>query len=130
MCSSYFSTAEVARLFAPYNRGSNTTRGSNIRSIRHQHHIQRTSFTHTFCVLSDHNATKIPSIQEKADLKTSGLGEKRMSFTGLCTIYHCVPFTLYSNVKPSKYVQGRGSDIANGLFLNCNAQSCDACFEI
>ena len=126
MCSSYFSTAEVARLFAPYNRGSNTS------FIRHQHHIQRTSFTHTFCFLSDHNATKIPSIQEKADLKTSGLGEKRMSFTGLCTIYHCVQFTLYSNVKP-KYVQGRGSDIANacvGLFLNCNAQSCGACFEI
>ena len=125
MCSSYFSTAEVARLFASYNRGSNTTRGSNTRSIRHQHHIQRTSFTHTFCVLSDHNATKIPSIQEKADLKTSGLGEKRMSFTGLCTIYHYVQFTLYSNVKP-KYVQGRGSDIANacvGLFLNCIAQS-------
>ena len=91
MCSSYFSTAEVARLFAPYNRGSNTTRGSNTRSIGRTlpaSNIQRTSFTHTFCVLSDHNATKIPSIQE--DLRAGGkenVLHRSVYHLPLCTIY-------------------------------------------
>lgn len=68
--------AEVARLFAPY--------GGARRNMRQPARVQvrGTSYTHTVCCLADHKADKVPSVPLKADLLTSGLGERKVSFSG------------------------------------------------
>ncbi|XP_054871981.1 uncharacterized protein LOC118470840 isoform X2 [Amphiprion ocellaris] len=70
--------AEVARLFAPYNGGAR--RNMTRRSAQVQ--VSRRSYTHTVCCLADHKADKVPSVQLKADLLTSGLGEQKVTFSG------------------------------------------------
>lgn len=66
--------------------------------------VPRRSYTHTFCCLADHKANKVPSIQLKADLLAAGLGEQKVTFSGLIVeiyqspvliVVHCRIFCLF-----------------------------------
>lgn len=80
-------TAELQKLFAPY-----TSVGKNLsQTVQTPKPAKRQrtwtpmfspspTWTHRFCLLADKNASVAPTVYEKEKLKSSGLGEKKITF--------------------------------------------------
>ncbi|KAK7881408.1 hypothetical protein WMY93_029817 [Mugilogobius chulae] len=66
--------AEVSRLFAPYS-ATNRRGGQNANASAR-------TYTHSFFCLADQSLSMVPSIDLKALLQASGLGEQRVTFSG------------------------------------------------
>ncbi|KAM8887831.1 uncharacterized protein ACB058_013779 isoform 1-T2 [Synchiropus picturatus] len=52
------------------------------RSMPTRRRARTTTYTHTFCCLSDKSASEAPSRLQKSALVDAGLGEKRLTFSG------------------------------------------------
>lgn len=76
-------TVEVNRLFASY--GAEASRRSVSRRSRSAR--PRSSFTRVFCCLSSMTQSVAPTKFEREELEAAGLGEKKVTFFGICILF-------------------------------------------